>query len=300
MDDVYPLLDSADAIVVATPGLLRDRARGPQGALRPLPALLGAPLRARRASAGRASARARCSLVGGGGDPFGTACAVTPTQERRSACSTSSLDTVLRVRRSRPPRDIGAASRGARAGRGDRPRARPAVARTRGLSRARRNARRRIDTSGSLWASRSASRSGERPAALPVLEVLARESYSWRPAGLRGAFRRGSIGTPAFVTERLKCPRYREVCMRSRPSSLGTILEDPVPRRSRHSSTHRRTQHHRIRVGTEAGHRRRRRPDLAREDAGDRRRRAARRRPASRSAPATSSPRRRTLPSAAA
>lgn len=79
MDEVYPLLDSADAIAVCSPvyfatvpavlKALYDRCE-PYWARR---YLLHQPRRAHR----RPGALV---LVGGGGDPFGTQCALTPTK----------------------------------------------------------------------------------------------------------------------------------------------------------------------------------------------------------------------------
>ncbi len=79
MDEVYPLLDTVDAIAVASPiyfatvpatlKALYDRCE-PYWARR---YILGEPNRERK----RPGA---LILVGGGGDPFGTQCAVTPTR----------------------------------------------------------------------------------------------------------------------------------------------------------------------------------------------------------------------------
>lgn len=79
MDEVYPLLDSVDAVAIASPvyfatvpavlKALYDRCE-PYWARR---YVLGEPRRAKR----RPGA---LMLVGGGGDPFGTQCAVTPTR----------------------------------------------------------------------------------------------------------------------------------------------------------------------------------------------------------------------------
>lgn len=78
MQDVYPLLDAADAIVVATPVFfatvpavlkaLYDRCQ-PYWARR---YVLGEPLLRRRPAA--------VLVVGGGGDPYGHACAITTTR----------------------------------------------------------------------------------------------------------------------------------------------------------------------------------------------------------------------------
>lgn len=79
MDDVYPMLDSADAIAIASPvyfasvpavlKTMYDRCQ-PYWARR---YVLGEPVPDRK----RPGA---LLLVGGGGDPFGTGCAVTPTK----------------------------------------------------------------------------------------------------------------------------------------------------------------------------------------------------------------------------
>jgi multimeric flavodoxin WrbA len=79
MDQVYPLLDTANAMAIVSPvffasvpGVLKafyDRCE-PYWARR---YVLGQPSRERR----RPGA---LLLVGGGGDPFGTQCAVTPTR----------------------------------------------------------------------------------------------------------------------------------------------------------------------------------------------------------------------------
>lgn len=79
MDDVYPMLDSADAIIVASPVYFAT-----------VPAVLKTvydrcqPYWARRFVLGEpAPERKRpgaLMLVGGGGDPFGTACAIAPTK----------------------------------------------------------------------------------------------------------------------------------------------------------------------------------------------------------------------------
>jgi multimeric flavodoxin WrbA len=79
MDDVYPLLDSADAVAVCSPvyfasvpavlKALYDRCEPYWARL----FVLGQPRRPRK----RPGALV---LVGGGGDPFGTTCAVTPTK----------------------------------------------------------------------------------------------------------------------------------------------------------------------------------------------------------------------------
>jgi multimeric flavodoxin WrbA len=78
MQDVYPMLDAADAIVVATPVFfatvpavlkaLYDRCQ-PYWARR---YVLGQPIERRRPGA--------ALVVGGGGDPYGHACAVTTTK----------------------------------------------------------------------------------------------------------------------------------------------------------------------------------------------------------------------------
>lgn len=79
MDAVYPLLDSADALVVATPVYFAS-----------VPAVLKAlydrcqPYWARRYVLGEPRREQKrpgaLIIVGGGGDPFGTRCAVTPTR----------------------------------------------------------------------------------------------------------------------------------------------------------------------------------------------------------------------------
>lgn len=79
MDEVYPLLDTVDALAVASPVYFAT-----------VPAVLKSlydrcePYWARRyvlGEARRASKRpGALILVGGGGDPFGTQCAVTPTK----------------------------------------------------------------------------------------------------------------------------------------------------------------------------------------------------------------------------
>lgn len=95
MDDVYALLDSSHAIAVATPvyfatvpaplKALYDRCQ-PYWARR---YLMGQPDVARR----RPGA---ALVVGGGGDPFGSACAVTPTRSVFAVLEVS-LDDVLEV-----------------------------------------------------------------------------------------------------------------------------------------------------------------------------------------------------------
>lgn len=95
MDDVYPLLDSAQALVIATPvyfatvpavlKALYDRCQ-PYWARR---YLLGAERRPKK----RPGA---LLVVGGGGDPFGTSCVVTPTKSVMGVLDVS-LDTVLEV-----------------------------------------------------------------------------------------------------------------------------------------------------------------------------------------------------------
>jgi multimeric flavodoxin WrbA len=79
MDEIYPLIDSASAIAIATPVYFAT-----------VPAVLKAlydrcqPYWARRYVLGEpAPARKRPGaliVVGGGGDPFGASCAVTPTR----------------------------------------------------------------------------------------------------------------------------------------------------------------------------------------------------------------------------
>jgi multimeric flavodoxin WrbA len=104
MDDVYRLLDAADAVAVATPVFFAT-----------VPAVLKAmfdrcqPYWARRYRLGQpAPARRRPGavlVVGGGGDPFGTGCAVTPTQSVFGVLGVS-LDHVLEVVGPDEPRDI--------------------------------------------------------------------------------------------------------------------------------------------------------------------------------------------------
>lgn len=104
MDDVYPLLDAADAIAVATPvyfasvpaslKALYDRCQ-PYWARR---YVLGEPPRARK----RPGA---IVVVGGGGDPFGTTCAVTPTRSVFGLLGVS-VDHVLEVVGPDAPGDI--------------------------------------------------------------------------------------------------------------------------------------------------------------------------------------------------
>lgn len=95
MDDVRELLDSADAIAIATPvyfatvpavlKVLYDRCQ-PYWALR---YVLGEP-------APEVHRPGALLLVGGGGDPFGTACAVTPTRSVMNVLGVS-LDEVIEV-----------------------------------------------------------------------------------------------------------------------------------------------------------------------------------------------------------
>ncbi len=104
MDDVYRLLDAADAIVVATPVYFAT-----------VPAVLKTlydrcqPYWARRYVLGEERpARKRPGatlIVGGGGDPFGTSCAITPTQSVFNVLSVS-LDEVLEVVGPDSPTDI--------------------------------------------------------------------------------------------------------------------------------------------------------------------------------------------------
>jgi multimeric flavodoxin WrbA len=104
MDDVYTLLDSADAIVIATPVFFAT-----------VPAVLKTiydrcqPYWARRHVLGEPPpARKRPGavlVVGGGGDPFGTTCAVTPTRSIYGVLGVS-LDHVLEVVGPDAPRDI--------------------------------------------------------------------------------------------------------------------------------------------------------------------------------------------------
>lgn len=95
MDEVRELLDSADAIAIATPvyfatvpavlKVLYDRCQ-PYWALR---YVLGEP-------APEVYRPGALLLVGGGGDPFGTACAVTPTRSVMNVLGVS-LDEVIEV-----------------------------------------------------------------------------------------------------------------------------------------------------------------------------------------------------------
>jgi len=104
MDDVYRLLDGADAIAVATPvffatvpttlKLMLDRCQ-PYWARR---YVLGEPPPARK----RPGA---ALVVGGGGDPFGTACAVTPIRSVFGVLGVTS-DHVLEVVGPDAPKDI--------------------------------------------------------------------------------------------------------------------------------------------------------------------------------------------------
>jgi len=104
MDDIYPLLDSADAVAVSAPvffatvpGTLKslyDRCQ-PYWARR---YVLGEPA--------PVSKRPGAALVvGGGGDPFGAACAITPTNSVFGVLGVS-LDHVLEVIGPDEPRDI--------------------------------------------------------------------------------------------------------------------------------------------------------------------------------------------------
>ena len=104
MDDVYRLLDSVDAIAVATPVFFAT-----------VPAVLKTmydrcqPYWARRYVLGQPpAARKRpgaALVVGGGGDPFGTSCAITPTKSVFGVLGVS-LDHVLEVVGPDAPRDI--------------------------------------------------------------------------------------------------------------------------------------------------------------------------------------------------
>jgi len=95
MDDVFGLIDSADAIVVATPVYFAS-----------VPAQLKAlydrcqPYWARRFVLGEPARDPKRSgaliVVGGGGDPFGTACAVTPTRSVMGVLGVS-LDDVFEL-----------------------------------------------------------------------------------------------------------------------------------------------------------------------------------------------------------
>jgi multimeric flavodoxin WrbA len=93
MDDVYDAIDSADAVVISTPvyfatvpavlKVLYDRCQ-PYWARR---YVLGEPAPARK----RPGA---LLIVGGGGDPFGTGCAITPSRSVANVIGVS-LDTVF-------------------------------------------------------------------------------------------------------------------------------------------------------------------------------------------------------------
>jgi len=104
MEDVYRLLDSADAFAVATPvffatvpatlKMMLDRCQ-PYWARR---YVLGEPAASRK----RPGA---VLVVGGGGDPFGSACAVTPVRSVFGVLGVSA-DHVLEVVGPDSPRDI--------------------------------------------------------------------------------------------------------------------------------------------------------------------------------------------------
>jgi len=104
MDDVYALLDSADAIAVAAPVFFAT-----------VPAVLKTiydrcqPYWARRYVLGEPAAVHKrpgaALIVGGGGDPFGAKCAVTPTNSVFGVLGFS-LDHVLEVIGPDEARDI--------------------------------------------------------------------------------------------------------------------------------------------------------------------------------------------------
>jgi len=104
MDEIYGLLDSADAIAIAAPVYFAT-----------VPAVLKTmydrcqPYWARRYVLGQpAPARRRPGavlVVGGGGDPFGTECAVSPTRSVFAVLGVS-LDHVLEVVGPDEPHDI--------------------------------------------------------------------------------------------------------------------------------------------------------------------------------------------------
>ncbi len=104
MDDVYRLLDSVDAIAVANPVFFAT-----------VPSVLKTmydrcqPYWARRYVLGQVPQRRKrpgaALVVGGGGDPFGTSCAVTPTNSVFGVLGVS-LDHVLEVVGPDAPKDI--------------------------------------------------------------------------------------------------------------------------------------------------------------------------------------------------
>ena len=106
MDEVYAAARRGRRDRRRDAGLLRDGARGPQDALRPLPALLGAPLRARRAARPRTSARARSWWSAGEATR-----SAPPAPSRRARASSRVLGVSardrLRVRRTRRRVDMG-------------------------------------------------------------------------------------------------------------------------------------------------------------------------------------------------
>lgn len=105
MDDVYPRLDAAEAIAIVTPVYFAT-----------VPAVLKAlydrcqPYWARRYVLHEPRPETKrpgaLILVGGGGDPFGTACAVTPTQSVFNVLSVS-LDERYEAIGLDSPADIG-------------------------------------------------------------------------------------------------------------------------------------------------------------------------------------------------
>lgn len=104
MDEVREALDAADAIVIATPVYFAT-----------VPATLKAlydrcqPYWARRYVLGEPAPQVyrpgALMLVGGGGDPFGTACAVTPTRSVMNVLGVS-LDEVIEVIGADSPGDV--------------------------------------------------------------------------------------------------------------------------------------------------------------------------------------------------
>jgi len=104
MDDVYRLIDSANAIAVASPVFFAT-----------VPAVLKTmydrcqPYWARRYVLGQPAPERRrpgaALVVGGGGDPFGTECAVTPTKSIFGVLGVS-LDHVLELVGPDNPHDV--------------------------------------------------------------------------------------------------------------------------------------------------------------------------------------------------
>lgn len=107
MDAVYPLIDAADAIAVATPVYFST-----------VPAILKAiydrcqPYWARRFVLGEPSRAGKrpgaCLVVGGGGDPYGSGCAVTATKSVFAVLEVKLSDeTLLQFTGVDSPSDIG-------------------------------------------------------------------------------------------------------------------------------------------------------------------------------------------------